>query len=272
MTTDNLTNTCIETLEQVIDEKVPVATQHLETCETCKQISTTAHAIKTSGAPADYSDEFPGLKQRIMHKIEPVFRARYQQTSSVSDMFSAWGLKLALAGAAFLVLFAMFSSPRMPVSLDHSDTPLPIKLVQTFKMTINEGPKIDKSMDAPVTLDSDQIAEIIVPDGSTLTVSGPAKLNVFPRGFHLIEGNLIAKVTKSRKDFKATTPHGKISVLGTIFSCDTTSRRTTVKVLQGKVRVTPDQGQSIILTAGESTEMQNKIITDSETIPSIDSE
>ncbi len=270
MNKNNTTNTCHETIEQVINDQE--ANPHLETCESCQIMAQTTRAIKKVGKPADYEKDFPGLKEKVLHRIIPIFKKRFQaEKSNEASFFSGWVFKLAIATAAVVMFFALTFRPTGPGPVKNPDY-LPIKLMQTFKMSVNAKPLIEVSIDSPVSLFEGETAQIMVPDGSKLKVNGPARLSIMPRGFHLISGSLVAEVTRSNSSFTATTPHGKIEVLGTIFSCVSTSQKTTVKVIQGKVKVSPDKGSAVIIAAGETAEMNSKESSDSETIPSIDSE
>jgi hypothetical protein len=270
MNKSNNTNTCHETIEQVIDGQE--TSSHLESCDSCRTMAQTAGTIKNDGKPADYANDFPGLKEKVLHRLMPIFKRRFQaEKRNEASFFSSWVFKLAIATAAVVMFFALSFRPTSSGSVNKADY-LPIKLMQTFKMSVNAKPLIEVSIDSPVSLFEGETAQIIVPDGSKLKVSGPARLTVLPRGFHLISGSLVAEVTRSNSSFAASTPHGQIEVLGTIFSCISTSQKTTVKVIQGKVKVAPDNGSAVIITAGETAEMNSKKSSDSETIPSIDSE
>jgi uncharacterized cupin superfamily protein len=277
MSKQELTNTCKDAIEQVINgEKLSDQNQtHVNTCPLCKEAVKTVKELTTNGAPADFSDEFSGLKQKVMQRILPIMNSRYAENKSES-IISSWLFKLSLAGAALLILVATFfpAFQNTPAHRPGFQNNLPIQLSQSFKISVNGKPFIEASLDNPISIFNGETAEIQVPDGSTLKVTGPARLNVAPRGFHLVSGTLIAKVAKHSTSFTGTTPHGTIEVLGTVYSCESTAHKTVVKVIEGKVRVTPDNGSAVILQAGETTEMSagDAVSSDSETIPSINSE
>ena len=178
-----------------------------------------------------------------------------------------------MAGAALVLAIALtMPSVQPPSPKDLSKQALPIVLTQNFKLSVNDGPVKEISLDNPVALFAGERAVITVPDGSVLKAEGPARLTLTPQGFHLASGFLTASVAKESKEFIGTTPHGQIIVLGTVFSCNSTAQKTIVKVIEGKVKVKPDQGPEKILKAGETAEMLGETADESETIPSIDSE
>jgi hypothetical protein len=228
--------------------------------------------MSKNAGPEDYSKEFPGLKARVLKRLQPVLEQKYQKTAERS-IFSSWFFRFALIGAAVILLVVIQFNAGTRVA-NKQKPALPIQLSQGFRISVNKKPAQQVSMDNPVSLFKSEKAVITLPEGSRLKVQGPARLSISPRGFHLTRGALTAEVSKRPETFTGTTPHGKIEVLGTIFSCETTPNKTTVRVVQGKVKVIPDKGKHEILKAGDSTEMKNKkgISAASETIPSIDSE
>lgn len=273
-----LTNTCQTSIDQVMNENSLNADMqaHVGSCEGCQTTIATLNAISENGAPADYSCEFPGLKQRVLRAIKPIMKAQYAQESSGSP-FSGWVFRLVFAGTALVLLLAAVS-PIWQQS-PGKDSPKPNGAVQmtsakSFKISVDGKPFTESSIDNPVSLFSGETASIKTPDGSLLKVKGPTRLNVTPRGFHLLSGSLVAEVVKDSTAFIGTTPHGQIEVLGTVFSCDSSAQKTIVKVFAGKVKVTPDCGLPVILKPGDFTEMTSNaaVSSGSETIPSIDSE
>lgn len=246
--------------------------QHIESCPDCQAMLATIDKIKTTAAPANHSKDFPELKFKLMQRLAPIVKQKFREEKTES-FIQSWFFKLSLAGAALILAIALtIPSLQAPSQKVLSKPPLPIVLTQNFKISVNNGPVKEVSLDNPIALFAGEKAEITVPDGSVLKAEGPARLNVTPRGFHLASGFLSASVAKESKEFVATTPHGKITVLGTIFSCNSTAQKTVVKVIEGKVKVKPDHGAEKILSVGETTEMLADTADVSETIPSIDSE
>ena len=274
MATKELTNTCFKLIDQVIDSKKlnTELQQHAKECPVCGQAIETIKAISNNGRAADYSAEFPGLKTKVLQRLQPIFKQKYQQNNTHA-WFSNWFFRFALIGAAVILLVVIQFKTGIEMTNKQKRT-LPIQLSQGFRISVNNKPVQQVSMDNPVSLFKHEKAVITLPEGSRLRVQGPARLSISPRGFHLMRGILTAEVSKSPETFTGTTPHGKIKVLGTIFSCETSPDKTTVKVIQGKVKVIPDNAEPQILIAGDSTDMKNKkgLSSASETIPSIDSE
>ncbi|MCP4676959.1 MAG: FecR domain-containing protein [Deltaproteobacteria bacterium] len=60
--------------------------------------------------------------------------------------------------------------------------------------------------------------------------------------------------------FLVITPHGKVTVTGTVFSVNTDSDYSVVRVLRGKVRVTDGLGNVRLVGAGEGTDIETSAI------------
>lgn len=74
-------------------------------------------------------------------------------------------------------------------------------------------------------------------------------------------------------EFRGSTPHADITVLGTSFRCIANRQKTVVFVDTGKVRVTSSTGTEKILSAGESTEaLKDKTESETDSIAPIDTE
>jgi len=272
MTSPEHKTSCENQIERFLAGENPDR-DHLESCEQCRQMIATIAAIKKDAAPANPALEFPHLKAAVMKRLKPVLKSKFAEERSESFLHS-WFFKLALGAAAFVLLLSMTLPVLRQKAPDQTvvRNSLPIVLTQNFKISVNGQAEKEVSLDNPVSLFAGEAAQITLPDASTLKVDGPARLSIAPRGFHLASGFLTASVCKGKGTFVATTPHGQIEVLGTVFSCDSTAQKTVVKVIEGKVKVKPDQGSEQVLSAGETAEMHNEVSTGSETIPSIDSE
>jgi uncharacterized cupin superfamily protein len=274
MTNQELTNTCFQLIDQVIDGKKlnKELQQHAKKCPACGHTIETVKEISNNARAADYSSEFPDLKARVLQRLQPIFKQKYQKTNE-NSLFSNWFFRFALIGAAVILLVVIQFKTGSEINSKQKRT-LPIQLSQGFRISVNNKPVQQVSMDNPVSLFESEKAVITLPEGSRLKVKGPARLSIAPRGFHLTKGTLTAEVSKSPQTFTGTTPHGKIEVLGTIFTCETSKEKTSVRVIQGKVKVIPDKGKTQILKAGDSTEMKSKknATANKKDIPSIDSE
>ncbi|MEW6710587.1 MAG: FecR family protein [Candidatus Riflebacteria bacterium] len=268
MTSQQLSKECEDVLDQAINGK-SLNQPHLSACQQCRHTLATIQAIRE--LPAVSAAEYPALKSQVMKRLIPILKEKYADEKPVSFLQS-WFFRLALGAAALVMVFAVsFPMLNKDVPVEPRNS-LPIVLTQNFKISVNGGAVKDVSLDNPVSLLPGEKATITIPDGSSLQVEGPARLTIAPRGFHLTSGFLTASVVKNPQTFAASTPHGQIFVLGTVFSCDSTTHKTVVKVIEGRVKVKPDQGSEKVLSAGESVEMQADTVNASETIPSIDSE
>lgn len=271
MSTQKIKNSCEHEIDRFITEN-RCDLNHLENCEQCSQIIATITAIKKDAAPANPALEFPHLKAAVMKRLKALLKSNSAKECSHSFLHN-WFFKMAFSA----VVFALVLTIALPLLRQHPPKPtivinsLPIALTQNFKISINGQAEKEVLLDNPVSLFAGETAQITIPDGSTLKVEGPARLNIAPRGFHLASGFLIATVCKGKGTFVASTPHGQIEVLGTVFSCNSTAQKTIVKVIEGKVKIKPEKEPERLLNAGETAQMHSEAFY-SETIPSIDSE
>ena len=270
---------CQDCLETLIDRSSPDnrVLQHLSSCNACQQTASTLELIKREGTA--FADEnHPELKLRIVKTLAPLVAARKEYAQKDADALSnlSWLWKLSLA---FVIVTAVLvttlyqpAAKISPPGITPQITSLPAQ--HSFTLTVNGGERREVSLDSPVALFAGDSGEITLPDRSRLLVSGPARLTLAPRGFHLLQGQVKAEVARGTEEFSATTPHGIITVLGTVFVCETQSRFTTVEVLSGKVRVSSDNAPAVILGPGEKSRMGQQPVSSTETgtIPSLDSE
>lgn len=268
---------CQDLLESVVDRQSPDGRllQHASNCPECQQSLTTLELLRQEGTA--YGDEsHPELKLKLIRKLAPIVTSRASEAkpSTVGILAPLW--KLALAFAVIIIALAtMLHQPPSAVT-PPPVTPQMASLPQqhSFTISVNGGEIRLVSLDNPVALFGNDSGEITLPDQSRLLVQGPARLTLAPRGFHLLQGHVKAEVARGSEEFAATTPHGIITVLGTVFVCETHSRFTTVEVLSGKVRVSSDNAPEIILGPGEKSRMglQTAGSTETGTIPSLDRE
>lgn len=255
----------------------PSLQQHLATCPECAHLLNTIGHLRQQGS-AFAGESYSELKIRIMQRLEPALQQRRNTAAEPARppvVTGSWVLKLAsLFCIAILGIVLIYQNPA-PVEHGPASVQQPVisAAPTSFMITLNSGTPTQVSLDNPVSLFNGDSAVINVPDGSTLHVTGPARLNVCPRGFHLLQGQLKAEVIAGKGEFIATTPHGQITVLGTVFTVVTDQRRTLVEVISGRVKVAGDNHTETILNAGEKTEMyQPGISSETETIPAVDSE
>ena len=247
--------------------------QHMGSCPDCKELLTLVNSMKQEETAYEKKD-YSALKSKIVNKLA---KNLPQPTStSLLSKLSTWALSLSLAGALLIYIsFNISPTPPTPTPMTSTQIKSSIQTTGNYQISFNGKDFLTESLDNPVYVAPGDQAKIQLPDKSMLEVTGPTNLTIAERGFHIISGKLIAKVTKDKNNkFVGTTPHGTITVLGTIFTCNVTHSETQVSVKEGKVRVSPDKGLPIVLTAGESAKMQKSedISTESGQIPPIDSE
>ena len=268
-------NTCSICIERLIDRE-PLSQdfqKHVISCKSCKAVINTMGAIALQGSA--YSEDLSGLKLQLMKKLVPLMSATKSSKMVEASGFSKvipWFLSFAVVGA-MLVMFGVFN-PGVINKPCVKNASTQIASVSTFKIALNSEKEKLVSLDEPIVMTNNDKAVITIPDGSQLEVQGPARLNINPRGFHLVTGFVTAKVKKSKIPFISTTPHGQIRVLGTIYTCKVAKSKTTVSLKRGSVKVIPDYGRPVVLKPGESTSfsLSPKNKPETETIPPIDSE
>ncbi|HQB81994.1 MAG TPA: FecR family protein [Candidatus Rifleibacterium sp.] len=282
MTSQQKSAMCQECLEVISGNEAellrdPSLQQHLAACPECAAMLSTIAHLRHQGS-AFSGESYPELKIRIMQRLEPVLQQRRNAAAEPARppvVATNWFFRLASVFCITVIGIALIYQNFNP------GTPGPAAPPQTvistaptsFMIALNSSTPTQVSLDNPISLFNGDSAVINVPDGSTLHVTGPARLNVCPRGFHLLQGQIKAEVVAGKGEFVATTPHGQITVLGTVFTVTTDQRRTLVEVTSGRVRVSGDNHTETVLNAGEKTEMyQPGISSETEIIPAVDSE
>lgn len=255
----------------------PSLQQHLAACPECAAMLNTIAHLRHQGS-AFAGESYPELKTRIMQRLEPVLQQRRNAAAEPARppvVATNWLFRFASVFCITVLGIALIYQNFNPA---HPRPAAPPQTVistapTSFMIALNSSTPTQVSLDNPISLFNGDSAVINVPDGSTLHVTGPARLNVCPRGFHLLQGQIKAEVVAGKGEFVATTPHGQITVLGTVFTVTTDQRRTLVEVTSGRVRVSGDNHTETVLNAGEKTEMyQPGISSETEIIPAVDSE
>lgn len=279
MTNPQTTDLCHRCLEALTSSEAhlhaPEIQAHLSSCSSCRQMLETLEHLRREGS-AFAGESHPELKLKIMRNLEPALEKRRAcQSSTGPTQTRGWFWLLSSCLAVVLVAFvSLYTLNRQPIltppePIQHFTASVPT----SFIMSMNGKTPIEISLDSPVSLFAGEAASIIVPDGSQLHVEGPARLNVLPRGFHLLQGHLRAEVAAAGTDFTGTTPHATITVLGTVFSVTADQRHTRVEVSSGRVRVEADGRAPLILNTGDVTEISpHSPTTETEIIPEIDNE
>ncbi|MDD3000946.1 MAG: FecR family protein [Candidatus Riflebacteria bacterium] len=286
----HLTDKCKEAIDALLNES-GVNDTSTELLEHAAQCPACQNALNVVGQMRAYESAFKKepnseLKQKIMKKLEsdllenPAKTSKAIQDSAKPGKFSLarlWQAFALVAAVAAIVLYAMSAGVSYAPARDSAPVPgssdFYIASNNTYKISVNESPEQEISVDNPVSLLDNEIASIVFPDGSMGQLSGPARITVLNRGFHLIKGDLFIKVKKMPLEFRGSTPHADITVLGTSFRCVTDQQKTVVSVETGKVRVTSSNGTEKILCAGESTEaLKDKTESQTDSVSPIDAE
>lgn len=267
-------NKCQQTMEALINNEVKQELQlHIGNCENCRQMAETVTALQKFGSAFDPTENL-NLKKRVINRLLPVIKQPSARGEPRTQLFS-WRYILA-AAMAVVALFSIsqFKQKDLPQTDNLSKLPIIAKGdPATFDISVNGKSPVKVSMDNPISLFSNETALVSLADGSSISVSGPARMTVQPRGFHLLSGKATATVIPGSGQFAATTIHGRIEVLGTVFTCETSPSRTVVSVQRGKVRVADNNGDTKILEAGDKTEIgQETSVNSTEVIPLISRE
>lgn len=248
---------CQQTLEAFIDGKIDAgAKAHLAICDNCRQMVENISALAERSSVYEDSEHL-NLKKRVLNRLNPLIQqassSSQATTASSRPSWLAWVISASLAGAFTILLFVS----NQPVSIKQEAPVAPIVISSaqssTFEISVNGQKPAIISMDSLVSLFNNETAVIKLADKSEILVEGPARLTMQPRGFHLLAGKVTATVEPDSTPFIATTMHVKIQVLGTIFSCETTTSTTTVAVKRGAVKLTGNNGSEKILRAGETS-------------------
>lgn len=279
---------CDEILDSILTEEGKNLSsehmKHLENCEQCQEALESIGMLQVAGSPFKskyYKIEKQELKNKILTQTAPILNslAKANKTSYPHNKrsFSFFKTLLAFAVLSCLIIYVIKTQP--------SPTNNQLIKPQEFA-TIENNHSIDSneyrvtengttksiSIDNPISLFAKEQVKIELPDGSKGQLTGPARMSIQPRGFHLIQGDLFIEVAKNEtKPFIGTTPHCEIKVLGTAFNCATTNKGTKVAVKSGKVAVTQNDGTKNILNPGDSAQI-NKPKTLSDSIAPKDSE
>ncbi len=279
MTSTKHNRICIEALDSLLSESAtPEQKQHVCSCDFCKSQIGVISEIRAVGAIP--SQDYSALKGRILNKLSPIMEAKREAAKanprSLSTSWLSWFFGAALTGA-FLILM-LSNSPDIPKKRDLVVNPsnrFASLSNKSFLITVNEEKEKTISLDNPVSLFKNDTALITIPDGSKIKAVGPARLSISERGFHILNGKIEVSVVPGPKKFIGTTPHGQITVLGTVFNCNVTSEKSEISVSRGKVQVQPDCGKTQILTAGQKTTISGNptaIINLKERVPPIATE
>ncbi len=271
---------CHDFIEAIIDEKVDMNfSDHVADCETCQQ----AHNLIKEFSHLDSAfakDDHINLQKIVINRLLPIIQApqppqiNSEGSKAAAGSWLSWLIGLSLAGA---FLFALVSSSQPSTRPNQQAPRLPIVASadsQTFLIAVNNKESITVSMDNPVSLFNNETAVVKLADQSEIVLVGPSRMTVKPRGFHLLNGKATATVKPGEKPFIATTMHGSIEVIGTIFTCETSLASSKISVAQGKIKVVDNGGHETFLKAGESTTLsaENASQKQTEGIPKISEE
>jgi len=268
-------NICQQAIEAIINSNVNEKLDlHIRGCSECRQMADTISALKKHDSAFGYQENL-NLKKRVINRILPIIQATENlKKGPAANEFSWKWLFAAALTAAFFFSINLLQQPQKQQTDNLQQLPIVARdNSATFDISVNGKAFVKASMDNPVSLFNNETAIINLGQDSTISISGPARLTVQPKGFHLLSGKATATVKPGSGNFTATTVHGRIEVLGTIFSCETSPSGTIVSVERGRVKVSDNSGKEKILSAGEKIQIgQNDNSSGKEGIPLISKE
>lgn len=199
-------------------------------------------------------------------KIRSVIERRLQEERrnphsmpSVSQPFFRWALA---AGFAAIVLFVSYSFLFPPSSTEDRFVLLPMgkTFIGTSSDFVSE-PKEIKSNGQTIETMEKSYASLVQTKQFTLRLNESTSIQITrPNRIQLMKGSLYSEIEK-RSDpshaFAVTAGDLTATVLGTQFSVDRKEDRIEVAVREGRVQVSTRQGESILLTGGESVVFSN---------------
>ena len=209
------------------------ARDHLAQCPGCQGIAADAGKLR-SQASAFPDAAPPALRQKVLTRLAP--------PPAPAPFWQAWFQPLFVTAAALVLLFVVFTQPGSPPAAGPGGA---------WEVSIDGRPRQAFLPDRPFQVASGSEALIAMPDGSELLARGPAALHARNRSFHLSVGIVQARVKPGNESFIATTPHGSVEVVGTVFTLKTASEGTSVEVTEGKVLVRFHGTPPSLLTAGQ---------------------
>lgn len=211
----------------------PEVSAHLSHCEECSRARETLLALKAHGTLLPPGN--PALRNRILQSARPI--------GNVPVFHRPAGQFWAFITLIFLVL----GGSRLFLNISTSPG-------KTFQISENGHPFLTRELSHPLVSASGP-AVILAPDQSRFDVAGDARLTVLPRGLSIIRGFVRIKVQPQSEVFWAITPHGRIEVTGTEFSCSVQSQDTRIEMFSGRVVVHPATGTAFPLIAGQRGNM-----------------
>ncbi|MBN2326648.1 MAG: FecR domain-containing protein [Candidatus Omnitrophica bacterium] len=122
----------------------------------------------------------------------------------------------------------------------------------------------------------DSFAQIRMGDGKSIVEMGSeSQIALLDRRRMRVDRGVVCNiVSKDPNDpYRIETPHGAVTVLGTIFEVQVTEKDTTVRVREGRVQVESshgaslDEGEKEIVTAGQETVMDERTIAEPRAFP-----
>ena len=103
----------------------------------------------------------------------------------------------------------------------------------------------------------------VLADGSSVTLNTNSKVAIdYSRANRLVQldkGEVLFNVERNpKRPFIVETPHGDITVTGTVFNVLTEATATVISVVSGAVDISPDASPRITLMSGQRIEIDNK--------------
>lgn len=229
---------CDQFLDQYIDDRLSEpAAKHLSGCLDCQELRTSLQTIKSQGSLLEPAHAL--LQKKISQSVAAHSQASIPLIDSLITLLT--GLRKPQFALAVLVLLAL---PGVIYYL-HSPGAIPVLPLKTPDTLT--APWVSLASRSEIFNDG---------KGTTIANSGPAVVKFHPMELDVKSGEIISTIEPgSYPLFKIRTPHGSVQVVGTIFHTTVTAADTVVKVIRGKVLVSPKIGPVKTIVAGESASM-----------------
>ncbi|MFZ2956316.1 MAG: FecR family protein [Candidatus Ozemobacteraceae bacterium] len=213
---------------------------HLRQCKMCRETRQAILRAMQEG-PQPGTRDLTHLKGKVVAEF---LRRKTKRPQPAPWNFNFW---IPSMGAAFLIVLSItyhffYFSPNGP---DISN-PRAACIVRN-----PNGQAVTVSFARPFVL-ATETASVQTPDGTVIDLSGPAVVEFSRRGLFLESGKALIRVSHNPEAYRAITPHGTVTDIGTIFSLEVSPGQTSITVLDGSVRLVPLLGSPSVLIAGQS--------------------
>lgn len=201
----------------------------------------------------------------ICHNVK--VRPSTETVTALPGTQTRWVPSLAMAASILVVFLAAvmwFSSPSLQMQV----------MVSNGQALLSAGDRVSDTewKTGNVQTGEDGYIKILMGDQvSTVAFAGNSQAEITgPRSIALNQGTLYTEVgKKDGKAYTVSTPHGVVDVLGTTFEVVVTSKKTTVRLVEGSVKANSrlDDSKFIYLKPGEEVTIMVDSIGDKKAVP-----